>query len=59
MSENIEKECISCGEKGHHYNECTKVPFFGIVAATFGLNPKPICGMDTIELEQSIKDNLK
>lgn len=33
----ITKSCVSCGEDGHTYLECKKVPFIGLVAETFGL----------------------
>lgn len=32
-----EKLCISCGEKGHHYNECPKVNFWDLVGGAFGV----------------------
>jgi hypothetical protein len=48
------KHCLSCNEEGHHYNECNKIPFLGLLAGALGLATEPICGMS----EEDIKKNI-
>lgn len=50
----ITKHCVSCGEDGHTYLECNKIPFIGMVSELFGLPTKPFCGLD----EQDIFENI-
>lgn len=53
----IEKECTSCGEKGHHYNECSKVPFLGMIAGVIGIPTESVCGMSKKEIIESVDKN--
>jgi len=55
----VEKECISCGQKGHTYLQCAEKPFFGMLAGAFGLNTIPFCGLTNEELEEKIKSSKK
>lgn len=32
-----ERECVTCGERGHWYTECPRLPFGSLVAAAFGV----------------------
>ena len=53
----IEKYCTSCGENGHHYDECKKVPFLGMFASVCGIPTEPICGMSDEEIIESVIEN--
>ena len=37
MTKTIIKECTTCGENGHTYLECPKVPFGFLMAGAFGV----------------------
>jgi hypothetical protein len=39
--DNPERECVSCGQRGHWYLHCQQRPFWPAVAEHFGLPPLP------------------
>lgn len=47
-----ERECVTCGERGHWYLNCPRVPFFALAAAAFG---GPALGLPGGDIARSIE----
>lgn len=50
--ERPERKCVTCGENGHWYSECPKVPFGSLMGAAFGL----VTPDEAAELKDAIRE---
>ena len=50
--EHPERECVTCGEKGHWYTDCPKVPFNLLMGAAFSVTTPE----QTAEIRDGIRE---
>jgi hypothetical protein len=50
--EHPERECVTCGQKGHWYTDCPKAPFGLLMAAAFGVASEA----DKQRLQEGLKE---